>query len=101
MLDRVESLERSTPPLTRRQFTLEAALALLAGCVITISEACGGKSTPTTPAPTPVPADLSGTISANHGHIATITGASISSPPTDGVTLHILGNATHDHTVLV
>ena len=53
--------------LTRRNFTLDAALALLAGCVITISDACGSSSTTT---PSRPPADVTGVISANHGHVA-------------------------------
>ena len=41
--------------LTRRQFTLDAALALLAGCVITVSEACGSSSTsPSNSSPTDI-----------------------------------------------
>ena len=44
--------------LTRREFTLEAALALLAGCVITISDAaCSSSTSPTAP-----PTDLTGAI---------------------------------------
>ena len=83
--------------LTRRQFTLDAALALLAGCVITVSEACSGK-TPTTP--TAPPSDVSGTISANHGHAYTITGAQITAGAAI-VSVSIMGTATHPHTISV
>ena len=60
--------------LDRREFTAEAALAALAGVVITIS-GCGGGgySSPSSP-DMPAPAgggssDESGTISNNHGHV--------------------------------
>ena len=83
--------------LSRREFTLESALAILSAATITIS--CGNDNkSPTNPTPTPTPtADKQGTISANHGHIATITGAQLSSPTS--ITLHLMGQATHDHTV--
>ena len=98
MSDHVESVEHGTS-LTRREFTLEAALAILAGCVITVSDIACSKS-PSTPTPTPTPqADVSGTISANHGHVATITGAQITAG--SGVALNIQGTATHPHTVMV
>jgi len=37
MSDRMESFEQRSLP-TRREFTLDAALAVLAGCVVTISD---------------------------------------------------------------
>ncbi len=83
--------------LTRREFSLEAALALLAGCVITISDACGGSST--APSNTPPPADTTGAISANHGHTATITGAQITAA--NALSLNIQGTAAHPHTVAI
>jgi hypothetical protein len=82
--------------VTRRKFTLEAALAILAGCVITIADACGGKDdTPTNPSPAPT--DITGTISANHGHTATVTAAQITA--TNAIVLDIQGNAVHHHTL--
>ncbi len=96
MSDRLETLEGSTS-LSRREFTLEAALAILAGCVITVSDSACGSSTTT---PTPVaPSDINGTVSANHGHIATIQGAQITAGAQ--VSLNIQGQATHPHTVVV
>jgi hypothetical protein len=98
MSDRVQQLSTSAE-MTRREFTLEAALTILAGCVITISDACGSSnSNPTSPSTT-TPSDINGVISANHGHAATITGAQI----TDGaaITLNIQGQATHNHTLTV
>jgi hypothetical protein len=81
---------------TRREFTLDAALAILAGCVITITEGCSSSS-PTTPSVPP--ADINGVISANHGHVAVITGAQITAG--SAVSLDIHGTATHTHTVAV
>jgi hypothetical protein len=78
----------------RRDFTLQAALALLAGVVITI-DGCGGSSSPMAPAT--VVNDVQGSISGNHGHVATITGAQITAG--NGVSLDIQGTATHPHTV--
>jgi hypothetical protein len=82
--------------VTRREFTLESALALLAGVTITIS-GCGDDDSPA-PGPTPV-ADKTASISTNHGHTARITGAQISSA--GALSLDIRGEATHPHTVAV
>jgi hypothetical protein len=79
----------------RRDFTLQAALALLAGVVITI-DGCGG-STPSSPSAPAVVSDVQGTISSNHGHVASITGAQITAA--NAVSLDIQGTATHAHTV--
>jgi hypothetical protein len=95
MTHRFKTLEEPTL-LTRRAFTLDAALAILGGCVITITNtACGDDS----PAPTPNPSDVSGSISANHGHTAAITAAQITTG--SAVSLNIQGTATHPHTVSV
>jgi hypothetical protein len=71
-------------------------MAMLAGVTITVS-GCGDdddRSTPTSPT---AGADVSGTISANHGHVATITGAQITAA--GALNLNIQGSATHPHTV--
>ena len=83
--------------LSRREFTLQSALALLSTCIITI-EGCGSSYNPT-PAPTPTPStgDLTGSISANHGHVATITSAELTAG--NAISLNIQGTATHAHTV--
>jgi hypothetical protein len=81
--------------LTRREFTLESALAILSVATITIT-GCGDddNDSPTGPSGS---GDKTGTISANHGHRATITAAQIT---TGGlVSLDIRGDATHPHTV--
>ncbi len=84
----------------RRQFTLQAVLAMLSGVAITVS-GCGSDSSatsPTSPSPSPAPAsDVTGAISANHGHTATITAAQLTSR--NAITLNIQGTATHPHTV--
>jgi hypothetical protein len=100
MANRVESLEDRTS-LTRREFTLETALAILGGCVITIGDtACGDSMPPTTPTPAPpASSDVNGTVSANHGHVAVITGAQMTTG--SAVALDIRGTATHPHTVMV
>jgi len=97
MSGRVTPFDEATT-LSRRHFTLEAAMALLAGCVITISDACSNdNSTPTTP--TPAPVDINGAISANHGHVAVVTGAQITAG--GAITLNIQGTAVHSHTLSV
>lgn len=92
MSDHVQPITESTT-LTRRNFTLDAALALLAGCVITISDACGDDTSPNNP----TPVDINGVISANHGHSAVVTGAQITAGNT--ITLNIQGTAAHPHTL--
>jgi hypothetical protein len=92
--------------ISRREFTVEWVLAMLAGVTITIA-GCGSDSNPSpspspTPSPTPSPspgtaADVSGVVSANHGHVATVTAAQITAA--NSVVLNIMGTATHNHTV--
>jgi hypothetical protein len=87
--------------LGRREFTLQSALALLAGVVITV-EGCGSDA-PTNPTPTPAPApaappaDVNGSVSANHGHVAVVAAAQITAG--NALSLNIQGTATHPHTV--
>src|ERR1700741_5451908 len=88
----------------RREFTLQSALALLAGVVITM-DGCGGSTTTPSPTPTPSPApappaaDVNGSVSANHAqpHVAVITAAQITAG--NAVSLNIQGMATHPHIV--
>ena len=103
MSKHLQSFNDSTV-LTRREFTLEAALALLAGCVITITDACGGSNTSTNntanPAsPSPAPADITGTVSANHNHSAVVLAAQITA--TNAIVLNIQGTAAHNHTLSI
>ena len=86
--------------ISRREFTLEWALAMLAGVAITIS-GCGSDS-PSSPTPPSssgggTTGDVSGVVSANHGHIAMITAAQLTAG--NALNLNIMGTATHAHTV--
>jgi hypothetical protein len=88
----VQSLDESTT-LSRREFTLEAALAVLAGCIITV--ACDDDNNPNNPT---TPANINATFSANHGHELTITSAQITAG--NALQLTTTGStATHTHTV--
>ena len=84
----------------RRAITVGAALALLGFPTITLT-GCGGSSGPTNPNPNPTPTpgtgDVQGSISANHGHSAVVHAAELQAG--NALTLHIMGQATHDHTV--
>jgi hypothetical protein len=94
-----KTLER-VQAVTRREFTVEAILAMLAGVAITVS-GCGSSSpaapTQTTTPPATAPQDVPGAISDNHGHVATVTSAQITAA--NAVTLNIQGTATHNHVV--
>jgi len=94
MHDRLGSFDPRPLP-TRREFTLDAALAVLAGCVVTISDGCGNSST----SPSSTPTDVAGVISANHNHSGTITAAQITAG--SAFTLNIQGTAAHPHTVAI
>ena len=84
--------------LGRREFTLQSALALLAGVVITVDGCGGSTNSPASPSTTTAPlADVNGSISANHGHTAVVTSAQITAA--NAISLNIQGNATHPHTV--
>jgi hypothetical protein len=82
-------------PISRREFTVESVLALLAGVVVTIS-GCDDSDSPTSPSGGAA-GDFTGNVSANHGHVATVTAAQITAAT--AVTLNIQGSATHPHTV--
>ena len=92
--------------LSRRQFTRESVMALLSGVVITITGCGSDSSSPTAPstggggggdAGGGDVGGIDGTISANHGHIATVTDAQVDAG--NDVSLEIRGNADHSHTV--
>jgi VCBS repeat-containing protein len=83
--------------LTRREFTLEWALAVLAGATITIT-GCGDDDPGTTPSPQPPPSGSEvGSVSANHGHSVFITQAQLTAG--NSLALDIRGTATHPHTI--
>jgi hypothetical protein len=87
--------------ISRRVFTLEAALGILGACVITIAEDACSSSSPTPTTPTAPPADVNGVVANNHAtpHIAIITGAQITAG--GAVALNIQGQATHNHTLSI
>ena len=90
---------------SRRQFTVEMAMALLGGAAVTIGCGGGGAS-PTAPGPastpfpfptaTPPPPGM-GTVGANHGHEAVITAAQLLAG--GALRLDITGSAPHTHVV--
>jgi hypothetical protein len=86
-------------PISRRVFTLEMAMSLLAGATITVAGCGDSNSTPSSPSPTPTPSgsSVTGAVAANHGHEATITAAQITAA--NALALNIQGTATHPHTV--
>jgi hypothetical protein len=88
----------SNEGITRREFSLQSALAILSTCVITI-DGCGGYKNPNNPTPAPTVNDVTGSISANHGHTATIKAADITAG--NAINLDIQGSATHPHTVAI
>jgi hypothetical protein len=81
--------------LTRREFTLEAALAMLAGVTITIS-GCGGDDS--VAGPSGQAGGRAGTVSSSAGHIhsAQITAAQLMAGNAISVTLT---GGDHTHTV--
>jgi hypothetical protein len=87
--------------LTRREFTVESALAMLAGVTITIS-GCGGddnNDNPTTNPTPPAATDKNATVStdAGHTHAAVVTAAQLTAG--NAITVTLTGAATHTHTV--
>jgi hypothetical protein len=84
--------------LTRREFTIESALAMLAGVTITIS-GCGDDDN-ATPAPTPPPVGgKRGVVGSGPGHThvgADITAAQLTAG--NAITLTLTGSG-HTHTV--
>jgi hypothetical protein len=81
--------------LNRREFTAQAILTLLSGVVVTVV-GCDDSGNPMSPGPS---GGRTGTVTVNHGHVATITGAELSAG--NAVTLDIRGSADHPHTVQV
>jgi hypothetical protein len=84
--------------LTRREFTVESALAMLAGVTITIA-GCGDDDDSPPTNPTTTPTDKAGTVSTDAGHShtgATITAAQFTAG--NAITLTLTGATTHTHT---
>jgi hypothetical protein len=88
--------------LTRREFTVESALAMLAGVTITITGCGGDDNVPVNvmPNPTPTPSGgKTGTVSTEAGH--THTGADITAAQLtagNAISLTLVGSG-HTHTV--
>ena len=85
--------------LDRREFTLQSALAILSAATITIS-GCGGGDDSPSPGPSPSPnpgTNVTGNVSANHGHTATILAAQLTAG--NAIQLDIRGSGDHPHTV--
>jgi hypothetical protein len=91
------AVSRIGQPLTRREFNAASVSALFVGMTVWMN-GCGGDSSSSPAAPTGGSGgDKSGAISANHGHTATVTAATLQAG--GAVSLHIRGSADHDHTV--
>ena len=87
--------------ISRREFTLAAAMAVLSGVAITVT-GCGDSSSPAAPSSTgsgstSASGDRTGAISANHGHAAVVAAAQLGA--SGGITLNIQGSASHPHSV--
>ena len=80
--------------MDRREFTVEAARALLGGAVIAIS-GCGGGGSPTSN--TPPLTDVEGLIALNHGHSVMISAAQLGAG--GAMQLDIRGTSGHTHMV--
>jgi hypothetical protein len=88
--------------IDRREFTLQTAIAILSAATITITGCGGGDSGPgpspnPNPNPNPGPTDVTGSVSANHGHSAVVTSAQITAA--NAIQLSITGTADHPHTI--
>ncbi len=97
--ERAEAAERLS---SRREFTVEMAMALLGGASITIACGGGGGGSPSAatalPTPAPTPSDeKAGVIAQNHGHEAIVTGAQLRAG--GALSLDITGAAVHGHIV--
>ena len=82
--------------LTRREFTVESALAMLATVAITIT-GCGDDDPPAAPTPPAVDKTATVTTDANHTHSAIVTAAQITAG--NAITVTLTGATTHVHTV--
>ena len=89
----------------RREFTRQLILAVLSGATVTVT-ACNGGGGDSSPAPGPSPmppggggGGVTGSISGNHGHTATVTDAQLTAG--NAVNLDITGQADHPHSVMI
>jgi len=77
--------------LSRRAFTVEAALAILATATITITGCDGGSDL----GPSPPAGSREGVVSDNHGHRAIVESAQLNANST--ITIDMRFRATHNH----
>jgi hypothetical protein len=82
--------------LSRREFSIEALTALFAGVAITIT-ACDDDNGGGSVIVGPGGGDRTGTVTANHGHTATVLSVDLTAG--NAVSLDIRGTADHPHTV--
>lgn len=82
--------------MDRRSFIKNAGLVTTWLGISVVIQACSDDESPTSPAPTAQPGDISGVIGNNHSHAVVITGAQLTAA--DAVTL-TMGGGTHNHTV--
>ena len=80
--------------LTRREFTSESVMALLAGVSVTVA-ACGGGSSGMPTAPTANEGDEVGAVGSNHGHVAIIRAAQLEAGNAVSITLSTGSGHTH------
>jgi hypothetical protein len=76
--------------LTRREFTVEWAMAILSAATITITGCSDSNDSMTNPTQ---PGDKQGTVSANHGHVALVRSDQLNANAA------IAGQATHPHLI--
>jgi|CXWL01.1.fsa_nt_gi hypothetical protein len=106
-----ENADRVKVDPSRREFTAASISALFVGMGVTLT-GCGGGGggnlgtapssapAPVGPATTPTSStDKSGSVSGNHGHSATITGAQLQASGT--VNLNIQGLSDHSHNLVL
>ena len=91
---RMDDTTYSKGELTRRDFSVDALMALFAGVVITVT-GCGDDDDDDPVGPSNQ--NRTGLVSANHGHTAIVTSAQVTAG--NDVQLNIQGSADHPHTV--
>lgn len=80
--------------LTRREFTVEWAMAILSAATITITGCSSSNDSMTNPTH---PGDKQGTVSANHGHVALVRADQFNANA--AIAVDIRGQATHPHLI--
>lgn len=84
--------------MNRREFSVEAAVALIGGAAIVIGGCGGGSSTGSSTGPSSAPLhDVEGSVGDNHGHVALITAAQLGAA--GDLELDIQGTSSHSHMV--